>query len=212
MALVINDRVKETSTTTGTGAMTFAGATSGFETFAAGIGNLSTTYYAIVNTTTPTEWEVGLGTLAGDSSTITRTTPISSSNSDSAVDFGAGTKEIFCTLPASKAAIRDNNGYLTFTGGAATALDLSSSKGTLEVLGDGSSNSGALLLNCELNTHGVTIKSPLHAVSSTYSLTLPVAVATTAGSSVVSATDGTLSYGAVPIDTGKSIAMAIVFG
>ena len=212
MALVINDRVKETSTTTGTGAMTFAGATSGFETFAAGIGNSNTTYYAIVNTTTPTEWEVGLGTLAGDSSTITRTTPISSSNSDSAVDFGAGTKEIFCTLPASKAAIRDSNGYLTFTGGAATALDLATSKGTLEVLGDGSSNAAALLLNCELNTHGVTIKSPLHAVASSFTLTLPTAVATTAGSSVVSATDGTLSYGAVPIDTGKSIAMAIVFG
>ncbi|MAF44117.1 MAG: hypothetical protein CMI54_08185 [Parcubacteria group bacterium] len=212
MALVINDRVKETSATTGTGAMTFAGATSGFETFSAGIGNSNTTYYAIVNTDTPTEWEVGLGTLAGDSSTITRTTVISSSNSDAAVSFTSGTKEIFCTLPASKASIRDANGYLTFTGGAATALDLTTSQGTLEVLGDGSSNVAALLLNCELNTHGVTIKSPVHASASTYSLTLPTAVATTAGSSVVSATDGTLSYGAVPIDTGKSIAMAIVFG
>ena len=70
MALVINDRVKETSTTTGTGALTFAGAVSGFETFSAGIGNSNTTYYAVVNTDTPTEWEVGLGTLAGDSSTI----------------------------------------------------------------------------------------------------------------------------------------------
>ena len=113
MALVINDRVKETSSTTGTGALTFAGAVSGFETFAAGIGNSNTTYYAAVNTATPTEWEVGLGTLAGDSSTITRTTVISSSNSDSAVDFGAGTKEIFVTLPASKAVIEDASSDVT---------------------------------------------------------------------------------------------------
>jgi len=113
MALVVNDRVKETSSTTGTGALTFAGAVSGFETFSAGIGNSNTTYYAVVNTATPTEWEVGLGTLAADSSTITRTTVISSSNSDSAVSFGAGTKEIFCTLPASKAVIEDASSDVT---------------------------------------------------------------------------------------------------
>jgi hypothetical protein len=116
MALTINDRVKETSSTTGTGALTFSGAVSGFETFSAGIGNSNTTYYAVVNTDTPTEWEVGLGTLAGDSSTITRTTVISSSNSDSAVDFGSGTKEIFCTLPASKAVIKDASGNVTPSG------------------------------------------------------------------------------------------------
>ena len=101
MALVLNDRVKETTTTTGTGAITFGGAVSGFETFSAGVGNSNTTYYAIVHRTAA-EWEVGLGTLAGDSSTIARTTPISSSNSDSAVDFAAGTKDVFCTFPASK--------------------------------------------------------------------------------------------------------------
>jgi hypothetical protein len=101
MALVLNDRVKETTTTTGTGALTFAGAVSGFETFSAGIGNSNTTYYAIAHLTA-NEWEVGLGTLAADSSTITRTSVISSSNSDSAVDFAAGTKDVFCTFPASK--------------------------------------------------------------------------------------------------------------
>lgn len=106
MALIVNDRVKETTTTTGTGAITFAGAVSGFETFAAGIGNSNTTYYAISHRSA-NEFEVGLGTLAADSSTIARTTVISSSNSDSAVDFSAGTKDIFCTLPASKAVIED---------------------------------------------------------------------------------------------------------
>lgn len=106
MAFVINDRVKETTTTTGTGDITFGGAVQGYETFAAGIGNSNTTYYAIYNPGT-TEFEVGLGTLSADSSTMARTTVISSSNSDNAVNFSAGTKDIFCTLPASKAVIED---------------------------------------------------------------------------------------------------------
>ena len=96
MALVLNDRVRETTTTTGTGAVALGGAVSGFETFAAGIGNSNTVYYAIVHRTAA-EFEVGLGTLDGDSSDLTRTTPISSSNSDSAVSFSSGTKDVFCT-------------------------------------------------------------------------------------------------------------------
>jgi len=109
MALVINDRVKVTSTTTGTGAMALGAAVDGFETFAAGIGNSNTTYYAIFNTGT-TEWEVGLGTLDGSSANLTRTTVISSSNSDSAVDFASGTKDVFCTMPASKTVYLDATG------------------------------------------------------------------------------------------------------
>ena len=113
MALVINDRVKETTTTTGTGTVTLGGAVSGFDTFAAGIGNSNTTYYCIQ---LGAEFEVGLGTLAGDSSTLARTTVISSSNSDSAVDFSAGAKNVFCTLPASKATVLDASGNLTLAG------------------------------------------------------------------------------------------------
>ena len=101
MALVINDRVKETTTTTGTGTVSLAGAVTGFETFAAGIGNSNTVYYCIAHQD-QAEFEVGLGTLDGDSSDLARTTIISSSNSDSAVDFSAGTKDVFCTFPASK--------------------------------------------------------------------------------------------------------------
>jgi hypothetical protein len=112
MALVINDRVKETTTTTGTGAVSLAGAVTGFETFAAGVGNSNTTYYAIVHQTA-NEFEVGLGTLDGDSSDLTRTTVISSSNSDSAVDFAAGTKDVFCTIPASKLIFEDANNDAT---------------------------------------------------------------------------------------------------
>ncbi len=86
MALVVNDRVKETSTTTGTGTLDLAGAVSGFESFVTGIGNSNTTYYAIVNENG--EFEVGLGTVTDAATdTLARTTIISSSNSNSAVNF-----------------------------------------------------------------------------------------------------------------------------
>ena len=101
MAFKLNDRVKETSTTTGTGAFTLAGAVTGFETFSAGIGGSNTTYYCIFLTGTA-EFEVGFGTLNSGASTLTRTYIISSSNSDAAVNFSAGTKEVFCTVPGAK--------------------------------------------------------------------------------------------------------------
>jgi len=113
MALVINDRVKETSTTTGTGTFDLNGAATGFETFVAGIGNTNTTYYCIFNQGT-TEFEVGIGTVTDASTdTLSRDTIISSSNSDSAVSFTAGTKDVFCTLPASKAVIEDASNNVT---------------------------------------------------------------------------------------------------
>jgi hypothetical protein len=125
MALVVNDRVKETSTTTGTGTFDLAGAVSGFETFVAGIGNSNTTYYAIVNQNG--EFEVGLGTVTDSGTdTLARTTIISSSNSDSAVNFSAGTKEVFCTLPASKSVILDASGNIVANNGSnLTALNAS---------------------------------------------------------------------------------------
>jgi len=110
MALVLNDRVKETTTSTGTGTVNLAGAETGFETFVAGIGNTNTTYYAIVHQSAD-EFEVGLGTVSDSSpDTLSRTTIISSSNSDSAVNFSAGTKDVFCTLPASKSLFADASG------------------------------------------------------------------------------------------------------
>jgi len=111
MALAINNRVRETTATTGVGAVTLAGAVDGFQTFAAGIGNSNTTYYAI-SLNTANEWEVGLGTLNSDSSTLTRTTVLESSNGDAAVDFAAGSKEVFCTLPSEKALYLDASGAL----------------------------------------------------------------------------------------------------
>jgi hypothetical protein len=101
MAFILNDRVKETSTTTGTGAFTLGGAVSGFETFSSGIGGSNTTYYCIFRTGT-TQFEIGFGTLNSGASTLTRTYIISSSNSDAVVDFGSGSKDVFCTVPGSK--------------------------------------------------------------------------------------------------------------
>ena len=102
MAFVLNDRVKETTTTTGTGTINLGGAATGFETFVAGIGNSNVTYYCIAGQGTA-EFEVGIGTVTDASpDTLSRTTILSSSNSDSAVNFSAGTKDVFCTLPAGK--------------------------------------------------------------------------------------------------------------
>ena len=113
MALVINDRVKETTTTTGTGTINLGGAQTNFETFVSGIGNSNTTYYAIVNRLTA-EFEIGLGTITDASpDTLARTTVLSSTNSDNAVNFSAGTKDVFCTLPASKAVIKDASNDVT---------------------------------------------------------------------------------------------------
>ena len=110
MALVLNDRVKETSTTTGTGTFTLDGPAVGFESFVSGVGNGNTTYYAISNDGT-NEWEVGIGTITDAASdTLSRDTILSSSNSDAAVNFTSGGKTVICTLPASKAVYLDSTG------------------------------------------------------------------------------------------------------
>jgi hypothetical protein len=102
MALVVKDRVRETSTTTGTGALTLAGAVTGFQTFSSAIGNTNTTYYTITN---GAEWETGIGTVGAG--TLTRTTVLASSNAGSAVTFSAGTKDVFCSYPAGKSFYTD---------------------------------------------------------------------------------------------------------
>jgi hypothetical protein len=110
MALVLNDRVKETSTTTGTGTLDLGGAVQDFEGFVSGIGTGNTTYYAIVHSGTG-EWEVGLGTVTDAATdTLSRDTILSSSNSDSAVNFTAGLKDVFCTQPAGKSVYLDADG------------------------------------------------------------------------------------------------------
>ena len=172
MALVLNDRVKETTTTTGTGTLTLAGAVTGFETFGSGVGNSNTTYYAVTLPGT-SEFEVGLGTLSSDSSTIARTTIISSSNSDSAVNFSAGTKTIFCTIPASKSVFLDASGNASVGADLSVGDDLTVEGGVI----DFKTNSGSpsqLKFYCESgNAHAQTLTAQPHSQAASNTLTLP---------------------------------------
>lgn len=106
MALVLKDRVKETTATTGTGTVTLAGASTGYQSFSA-IGDGNSTYYTIAGQT-GSEWEVGIGTYTASGTTLSRTTVLASSNSGSAVNFSAGTKDVFVTYPAGRSVNLDS--------------------------------------------------------------------------------------------------------
>lgn len=101
MALVLADRVRETTTSNGTSAVTLGGAYTGFQTFLDAIGNSNTTYYTISNVVTG-EWEVGIGTYTSSGNTLSRDTVLSSSNAGSLVSFTTGTKDVFVTQPAER--------------------------------------------------------------------------------------------------------------
>ena len=173
MALVLNDRVKETTTTTGTGTINLGGAQTNFETFVSGIGDGNTTYYAIVHRSNA-EFEIGLGTITDASpDTLARTTIISSSNSDSAVDFSAGTKDVFCTMPASKAVHEDGSSNVTLPADLSVGDDLTVLGGVIEF----KSNSGSpasLKMYCESsNAHFQTLQPQPHSASAANTLRLP---------------------------------------
>jgi hypothetical protein len=110
MALVLADRVKETTTTTGTTDFVLSGADTGFQTFSAGVGANNTTYYAVA---LGSDYEIGLGTLPANGLTLARTTVLQSSNSDTKVSFAAGSKYVFVTYPADKAVLTDATQTLT---------------------------------------------------------------------------------------------------
>ena len=121
MALVVKDRVKETTATTGTGTLTLAGALTGFQSFSSALSNGDTTYYAIFESSTG-EWEVGLGTFTASGTTLARTTVLASSNSGSAVNLTAGSAEVFITEPAGKSAYFDASGDLVLNQDPTSAL------------------------------------------------------------------------------------------
>jgi hypothetical protein len=100
MALVLKDRVKETTTTTGSGTLTLAGAATGFQAFSV-IGNANTTYYT-VSSSGSSEFEVGIGTYTASGTTLARTTILASSNAGLAVNFSAGIKDVYVVYPAGK--------------------------------------------------------------------------------------------------------------
>jgi hypothetical protein len=111
MALVLKDRVKETTISTGTGAIDLSGASAGFDGFSV-IGDGNTTYYAIV-TQDPGEWEVGVGTYTASGSTLSRDSVIASSNGGALVNFSAGVKDVFVTYPAENAVVAGNTSSAT---------------------------------------------------------------------------------------------------
>jgi len=121
MALVVKDRVKESSTTSGTGTLTLAGAVTGFQAFSAALSNGDTTYYAIAESSSGA-WEVGLGTYTASGTTLARTTVLSSSNSGSAINLSGSGAEVFITQPADKAAYFDGSGNLFLNQDPTSAL------------------------------------------------------------------------------------------
>lgn len=175
MALVIKDRVKETTTTTGTGAVSLAGAESNFVTFSSVLSDGDTTYYGIVDSNN-TAFEVGLGTYASSGNTLTRTTVFASSNSGSAVDLQSGSKIVFCAYPSEKAVFEDATGKVTIDG------NVGIESGLIDLKNDGTAS--RIKFYCESNNaHAQTVQSAPHSEAATNTLTLP-----SAGSNLVSDT------------------------
>ena len=127
MALVVKDRVKQTTTTTGTGSLVLNGTVDSFQTFTSALADADTTYYALLEPST-NSWEVGLGTWTESTTTLARTTILESSNSGSAINLTAGEAEVFITQPAEKAVYLDASGNINPTGNVDVA-------GTLDVTG-----------------------------------------------------------------------------
>ena len=146
MALVVKDRVKETTATTGTGTLTLAGAVTGFQTFTSVLSNSDTTYYAIFESSTG-QFEVGLGTFTSSGTTLARTTILESSNSGNAINLTAGAADVFITQPAEKAVYLDASGHIATADGrnvtnvaASTAATLATARNIGGVSFDGSAN------------------------------------------------------------------------
>jgi hypothetical protein len=134
MALIVADRVQETSTTTGTGSITLGGAVTGFQAFSSVLASADTTYYTIADQG-GANWEVGLGTFTSPS-TLARTTILSSSNAGSAVNFTAGTKSVFITYPAGRSVLSNASGVVPVPAGGTGAATLTANN---VLLGNGTS-------------------------------------------------------------------------
>lgn len=141
MALVLKDRVRETTTTTGTGTLTLAGAVTGFQSFSV-IGDGNTTYYTIQDPVNGT-WEVGIGTYTASGTTLSRNTILESSNSGSAVDFAAGTKDVFVTYPAERSVYVEGSSIVPATSASLGVANGGTGSTTLTansvILGNGTS-------------------------------------------------------------------------
>lgn len=237
MPLNVADRVRDTTTTTGTGTITLSGTSpTGYQTFSA-VGNGNTTYYTI---NAGAQWEIGIGTYSGAGPTLSRDTVLASSNSGSLVDFAAGTKDVFCDYPASKS-ISDGFGTLPIANGgtgstsapaALTALGAypasnpngyTSNTGTVtSVSGTGTVN-GITLTGTVTSSGSLTLGGTLSGVNLTTQVTdtLPVAnggtgLTSPGTSGNVLTSNGTAWVSSAPaaagVTVGQSIVLSMVFG
>ena len=236
MALVLADRVKETTTTTGTGTVTLLGASTGYQSFAA-VGNANTTYYTIAGQS-GSEWEVGIGTYTASGTTLSRDTILASSNGGTAVTLSAGTKDVFVTYPAGRSIYADgtvltatNSSILPATSGG-TGLSSPGTSGNV-LTSNGSawtssapSSSSAYTRTSFTATAGQTAFTVTYAVGYLQVYVNGVLLAT----SDYTATSGTgftlgiacavgdivealvITTSVTGVTTGKSIAMAMIFG
>jgi len=164
MALVLKDRVKETSTTAGTGTLTLAGAVSGFQSFAA-VGNGNTTYYAIADSITG-DWEVGIGTYTSSGTTLSRTTVLSSSNSGSLVPFASNPKDVFVTYPSEKSVYEDASNVVNATSfGAITATSAALTTGTVSTTPASNTDIANKQYVDGLVTQGISYHEPVYVES-----------------------------------------------
>lgn len=156
MALVVFDRVKETSNSTGTTTFVLDGAQTGYQSFAV-VGNGNTTYYTIAGQTTG-EWEVGIGTYYTANTSLARTTILASSSANAAVTFSAGSKDVFITYPAEKSVYANNtpdtSGYVLTATGSGTPPTWQATSGGLPATG----NTSIAVFNTNI-TSNVTISA-----------------------------------------------------
>jgi hypothetical protein len=188
MPLVVKDRVKVTSTTTGTGTFTLGSAVTGFQNFSV-VGDGNTTYYTIAGVGT-NEWEVGVGTYTASGTTLSRDTILESSNSGSAVDFSAGVKEVFVTYPAERA---------IYTDAAGTAI----TPATASILGVPSGGTGASTLTGVVKGTGTSALTAGQVdLSSEVTGTLPIANGGTGSTSTTFVNLATNVTGTLPVANG----------
>ena len=197
MALVLKDRVKETSTTAGTGTLTLAGAAAGFQSFAA-VGNGNTTYYAIVDSTAGT-WEVGIGTYTSSGTTLSRDTVLSSSNSGSLVTFSSNSKDVFVTYPSERAVYEDASSTVVQQSfGAITATSAALTTGTVSTTPASNTDIANKQYVDGLVTQGISYHEPVFVESPN-----------TAGNLNATYNNGTAGVGATLTNAGTQVALTI---
>jgi len=190
MALVLKDRVKETSTTAGTGTLTLAGAVTGFQSFAA-VGNANTTYYAIVDNATGA-WEVGVGTYTSSGTTLSRDTVLSSSTGGTLVTFTSNPKDVFVTYPSEQGVWLNAAGVVVPTSyGAITATSVAMTTGTIST--------------APTNNTDIVNKQYADAIASGIHFHEAVDLATTAALPANTYNNGTSGVGATLTATGNGV-------